>query len=798
MLAFKKCGLFVAFLLLTFVCLAQDPVVEGRVLDAESGEPLIAATIFASNSNAGTYSNDFGYFKLRRTQQQEMVIRVSYVGYESKELKWNDIDNGDVLIVNLEPLKLDEFVVQSERLIKTKSGTEITINHPSELFLPTLKPEIDIINVIQQQPGVQRTLEGSTGYSVRGGNPDQNLVVMDGIPVYNSGHFGGFVSIFDPFTISKMTFYKGGFPAKFGGRASSVLDVHLKQGNLNSFHGEFKFGPLFSKLSIEGPIQKDRSSFLLSFRRSNMDLLLNGAYLFSKPEQRYGLKFHDLTLKVSHRFDDRNTIYFSFYQGRDDIWERNDRTYFSGEQLSEFSFRRDNSWGNLFANLRLGSELGSTLHLNTSVAISSFDYDYARQDHTIRDGNTFTKNTNTNRVHVKDYLIKTELEYLIGKRTQLDFGGQMIFHDFMPVDAYGYRFEEFGLSETNSETEVRHNAVEAFGYVQASIQNSKGTVRFKPGLRFGMYSIESTNFYSLQPRLLFTYQLKEDLGIQVDYSKSFQPVHSLNSSGTSLTPDIWIPATRRLAPVESHTTSLSITQNKENWTFSGGTYYRDFSNLVEMDRNNGFAVAKEDWESAILGAGKGTAYGFEISGDRRYRKIKISGNYTFSRSFREFDAINNGESFPFNFDRPHSFNLAANLRITEKSSLSFFGEIQSGQPFTVSSQSHFAITNAIFSKDLQTSNSNWGLDSANPVFFQETLLPQNVNGFRMPVYHRIDLAFANRKRWKNGILREWNFSIYNVLNRKNAYFIYLNTNNGNFEQFTLMPFLPSFSYNLKF
>lgn len=785
--------------LMSISLLAQNTTLKGKVKDAESGEVLIGATIYDTLSESGTFTNDFGYFQLSLPDDSAGVLRISHLGYEMFVLEYSTADTKKMLSVELIPLNLNEVVVQAERLVAIKSGSAITISHPSELTLPTLKPEIDILDIIKNQPGVQQTLEGSTGFSVRGGNPDQNLVVMDGIPVYNGGHFGGFVSIFDPFAISKLTFYKGGFPARFGGRASSILDVHLKQGDMNAYHGEFVIGPLFSKFSLEGPIKKGKSSFLVSFRKSNVDLVLGSLYLINKPEERYGLKFHDLTVKLNHQFSEKSNLYFSFYQGRDRIWEKLDRDYFSGDQPANFSFSRINSWGNLFANLRWGKVIGNKLHLNTSVALSSYNYDYSQEDHSTREGSTDMRNINNYGVAVKDYLIKSELEYYLKKNVQVDVGGQLIFHDFTPVDTYRYQLDQSGFGATERQENVNLNAFEAFGYAQASIHNKKRNLHFRPGLRFGVYAINDNNFFSLQPRLMLTYQVREDIGMELDYSKSFQPVHSLNSSGTSLEPDIWIPATRKLAPVESHTVSFSVTKNHKNWSASGGLFYRRLENLIEINRKNGLSIATTEWEESILEGGKGSAYGLEIAGNRRFERLLASANYTFSRSFRKFDLINNGEKFPFIFDRPHAFNLEGSYKISSRSSLSLIGTIQSGQPFTLTNKSNFLITNAYFSNVAGADiANNYDLNTPFPVFFQETLVTENINALRMPIYHRIDLAYSNKKRWKNGFLREWNVSVYNVMNRKNPYFIYLNANSNGFEQFTLMPILPSISYKLKF
>jgi len=621
-----KTYLFLFLCLVTFKTFGQEFTAKGKVVDEDSGETLIGALVLDSLTKKGTVTNDFGFFQLEGLRNRRVSLQISYVGYKTLYYEYDTENPGDFFVAKLTPLSLGEFVVQSERLIEMKSGSAITINNPSELPLPTYKTEIDILDVIQNQAGVQGSLEGSIGFSTRGGNTDQNLMLLDGIPVYNSGHFGGFVSIFDPFAISNLTFYKGGFPAKFGGRVSSVLDVHLKTGDMQSYHGELKLGPLFSKVSFEGPILKGKTSFLLSYRRSIVDLFLGSLYLFSKPEEKYGLRFHDLTMKLNHQFSSKSTLYFSFYQGRDRVTETLKRSYFSGDLPSTFAFNRSNSWGNLFANLRWGKVLSDRLHLNVSGAISNYSFDYSQEDLTIRDESVFTRNTNTYGADVKDYQVKADAEFYFLMNLKLDFGALLILHDFTPVDSYQFKLDNFGLGETEKGQFVNLNAHELLGYLQAEIQNQKGNFHLRPGLRFGTYSIESTTFSSLQPRMLARLELKEDFGLELDYSKSFQPVHSLNSSGTSLSPDIWIPATEKLAPVESEAISFSINTTKKLWSAGVATFFQTFNNLIEIDRNNGFAIAKEDWEESILAGGSGRAYGIEFNGDRRIDRARISGN----------------------------------------------------------------------------------------------------------------------------------------------------------------------------
>ena len=796
-------NVFKSWIIIIVICIpftvnAQVKVIRGEVLDFETGEKLIGASVVLIGQNASSFSNNQGLFQLSIPDHSPGKLKVSYVGYKDAVVDLRDVDP-KLFSIRLEPLDLEEFVVQAERLVEIKSTNEVIIRNPSLLDLPSLKPDVDIAQIVQNQSGVQSVLEGATGFSVRGGNTDQNLILIDGIPIYNAGHFGAFVSIFDPFTINSLTFYKGASPSRFGGRASSVLDVNLKKGDAKSHHGEVKLGPIMSKISLEGPIQKDKSSYMISFRRSNADLLLGALYLINSPEEKFGLRFHDFTLKINTQINSTNKLFLTVYQGEDKVWDQFSREYFTGDGLSNFNYNRTNTWGNFSSNLRWSKVLEKNVFLNVSAAISNYNFDYNQKDNSTKDGLLESRNVNRYRVMVKDYLFKTDLEVLINEFIDLEIGAQFIMHDFTPVDSYKSKYGNFGLEDFSKSNKVVLDAIEGIGYIQGSYSNSSKTINLRGGIRSGIYAIDGNNWWTFEPRLLTAFHLPKLLKLNLDYSRNFQAVHSLNSSGTSLSPDIWIPATLHLPPVLSDLFSASLVGIKSQFSYSVGMYYKKLNNLIDINRNNGFISFSENWEESILGGGRGKAYGVEFNLERKFSRGNLALNYTYSRSVREFDEINNGREFPYSFDRPHVFVLEGALKLSESSSISIFGTLQSGQPFTISSESYFGLTNAYFSKDVPVANLfNWGLIDDFPSFFQEVLTFDNINDRRMPIYHRVDIAFSNKKFWKNGFQRVWNFSLYNVYNRKNAYFIYLNTGTGKFEKFTLMPILPSFSYTLKF
>lgn len=778
----------------------QDYAVRGVVSDRASGERIVGASVFDPGSSTGTVTNQYGFFKLVPQHADSVQLKVNMVGYQEKTVVLKKDKTDEVIAIQLDPVELGEVVVVSERILRQESANKTVINSPNLLELPSLKPDIDILNIIQNEAGVQTALEGSSSFSVRGGNTDQNLVLIDNIPVYNSGHFGGFVSIFDPYTINNVTFYKAGFPARYGGRASSVVDINLKEGNLNSYHGEFKIGPLMSKLAVEGPIVKTKSSFLFSARRSNPDVFLQGLYLLQKPEERFNFKFHDLTFKINTAVNGENHLYFSIYQGIDKIQDRMDRNYPSDEGTNNtFNYHRLNSWGNLLMNIRWNRILSNKSFLNNSLAVSSYHYKYSQNDRSLQGDILSSLNSYRYGVNVRDYVWKSDLEMLLNENVALELGSSMVFHDFTPVDTQQERIQHSGMGKYQSTARVDLKALEIFAYAQAEVSNRNKNIMFSPGIRFGLYTIGGFEKWSAEPRLNLRYRTDKEGNFELDYSRVMQPVHSLNSSGTSLTPDIWVPATRKLAPVVSDQLSFSFSKSINRILLNHGLFYKSYSNLIDINRNNGFATAKEDWEDAIVGNGTGVAYGAEVTLEKTLNSSNISLNYTYSRSLRKFSQINEGESYPFSFDRPHVMSATFTHRLNASSTISLFHTLQSGQPFSISNLSYQSINNSFYiNAGSEIGSPNINLPVPDPVFFQEVLYSTGVNTHRMPVYHRLDVSFSNRKDWKNGIAREWNFSIYNVYNRMNAYFIYLNPSKNSFEKFTLMPIMPSFSFGLQF
>lgn len=797
---------FLLFFLLGFVISANGQTVKitGIISDDASKERLIGAVVYDSLNLKGSTSNEYGYYAYTLKADELTTLKYSFVGYQPYSITLRALKDTTINIA-LRQVLMKELIVIGDNQDRANSVNNMKFT-PAIYEYPKLNAEVDIIKIIQQAAGVQPGLEGSSGYSVRGGDNDQNLIVMDNIPIYNTGHLAGFVSIFDPFAINSMTLYKGGFPAQYGGRASSVLDIYLKEGNPTSYHGEFTLGILSSKAALEGPIVKDRSSFLVSYRRSILDLLLNGFYSLTKESNRFNYVFDDLTAKINFKLNQNNHIYLSVYKGADRLRTTGSSQHQTSDTVVKYhSSLYYNKWGNQSASIRWNHIFSNKVFYNATLAYSGFNYTLDSRNQVKENTTVATLNNYSYGSSVNDILFKSDFDIYFDNNSQIKAGLHLTDHGFKPVDWQEKIILGRGESETESANEVNLSAAELFGYVQGNFLLADGKVNFYPGLRAGHYFLENEEGFTLvEPRLSLKFGPDKNSNWQADYTVMNQTVHSLNTSGTSLTSDIWLPVTQRLKPSRSDQVSLAYNRIIPSFSISvqSGIYYKWMNNLIDYNGNLGFTTIRGEWDEAIASGGKGQSYGFELMADKEFTNFFLSGNYTYSRSTRTFEEINDGATYPQNFDRPHNITLSSVIRLSKKINISALWTYQSGQPLTLGDQVYAAINNHEYvpTGTIRTGNPNLHLNDPNYLFFEDVLIVDQKNNYRMPDYHRMDVAVNFKKQWKNGWNREFSVSVYNAYNRKNAYFIYTKKNNDQltFHKFTLFPILPTVSYALKF
>lgn len=794
---------------------SQGLRLSGVVREELSKEPLPGVFIRIGQSNKYFTSDNFGRFSIELDESSENNLIISFPGFYTKEIPIKGLKKG-FQVIYISPIELKEVVVESKRTIDRKSSNVVTFTRPDLLQLPSIKPETDIIEVLIKQPGVQPGLEGSVRFSVRGGQTDQNLILLDGIPVYNIGHLANFISVFDPYAIQSMTFFKGGFPSRLGGRAASVLEIQTKEGDKSKMKGEVVLSPLYSKISLEGPIIKGRTSYMASFRKSMVDPVIHIAHAFFKPENRFLYGFYDFNFRLSHEINEKSSIHFSTYLGRDRLKLDNQRSQGSLADSSRRAnyLHQHNEWGTKTYSINFRSTILPKVKYSAILAYSDFNYRMTYSDSSAineqRQNFEFFQYQNA----VRDIIVKNDFSITLNNQHSLNLGLDWIYHQFVPIQ-WERTIENLGRARLATNELARLSATESFGYFQWNYRSTNNLLMAQAGSRIGIYHLHNINksYPLIEPRLQVTFML-ENHDLILEYSRMTQSVHSLNSAGLSLLPDIWVPSTEILSPTISDQVSIMLNSYLEEKDISiqSGIYFKQFQNIIQFLGTSGFAISQGKWDEQVYSGGSGYAYGLEVAVQKKYENVDIDLNYTYSRAFNSFPSINNGEAFPHNFDRPHNVNLNVLWNINSKNSMAFSWAYQSGMPVTLGqrripsiNEHSFYYPNGTTVHDFIPKGEETNEMLFNPIvinnsFFEPGLILDDVNNFRMEDFHRLDVSYTQSKIWKNGWKRSVGISIYNLYNRQNPYFVFSRfvNNEMNYYKVTLFPILPSFSYGVRF
>lgn len=752
------CGSFIS---------AQDFTISGYMRDAKSGEELLYATVYAEGTTNGVSTNLYGFYSLT-LPAGDYTINYSYVGYESINFSVNlnqdikkDIELSDSSI------DLDEVVVVAKKEDENVTNTEVGVTRldiKEAKKIPVLFGEQDILKTIQLLPGVSASSEGGSGFFVRGGDADQNLVLLDEAPIYNASHLLGFFSVFNSDALKDVKLYKGGIPAQYGGRASSVLDVRMKNGNMKEWEASGGLGLISSRLTIEGPLQKDKGSIILSGRRTYLDIV---AGLVSDDFADLKLYFYDLNLKANYILGEKDRLYLSGYLGRDELG------------TDDFGF----DWGNQTVTVRWNHTFSNKLFLNTSFIYSDYDYGFK-----VQNGGT---DINLD-AGIYDYNIKQDYTYFLNAKNKIEFGWNGIYHQFKPT--------VFSFNNTAADAAQEQYAFEAGIYIS---NNQKLSEKFSMnyGLRFssmsniGAYTekeyneadevikettYESGDFYNtyfnVEPRINATFLLDSKSSVKASYNRNVQYLQLLSNSTSGSPTDMWIPSSSLVKPTLADQVSVGYFRNFDNnkYKFSVESYYKNLQNTVDY-QNGAETFGNPDIEAELV-FGKGRAYGIEFLLEKRKGKFTGWASYTLSKSERQFDEINRGEWFSARQDRTHDVSLVGTYQITPRVTLSGTWVYSTGDAVTFPSGKYY-------------------IDGSLINLFTER------NADRMPDYHRLDLGLTwilkDSKRFYNDL----NISVYNAYNRKNAYTITFAENDAEQTEATrlaLFGIIPSIAWNFKF
>lgn len=770
---------FSAGLLLLFISsfiIAQnndEATISGFVYDAESGEELIGVNIYLVGPAIGTTTNEYGFYSLT-AETGTYTVRYSFVGFKTEEKEIDLTSSQKINIaLNIESLELGQIVVEAEKsdenIRSTIMGTtEIT---PGEIeLIPVILGEKDILKTLQLLPGISQAGDGSSGYFVRGGNIDQNLILLDEATIYNPSHLFGFFSVFNSDAIKNAKMIKGSMPPEYGGRISSVLDIKMKEGNNRRWGFSGGIGLISSRLTVEAPIVEDKGSFLISGRRTYADLVLK----LSSDEDMKNTKlyFYDLNLKVNYKIGESDRLYLSGYLGRDVLG-----------YSDQFGF----NWGNYTGTFRWNHIFGEKLFSNTSFIISDYDYSIEVENESI-----MMKITSG----ISDINFKSDFQYFINSDNTMQFGVIGYHHTFVP----GELSSEGG--SLNSIIVEKKYGIELAAYISHEY-NLSHRLTLNYGLRYSHYlhigpgttysydefrdPINQTThadgeiisqYGGIEPRFSSTYLLDDVSSMKFSYARNYQYIHLLSTSTTTTPIDVWLPTTEIVEPEFSDQVALGYFRNfnNNNWETSVEVYYKNMQNQV--DYINGADIFLNEFIESQLTFGKGWSYGMELSIKKNVGRLTGWVSYTLSTTKRQFDEINHGDPYSARQDRTHDFSITGIYKLNDKWTFSLNWIYYTGDAVTYPSGKYIVEGNTL---NMYTSR----------------------NGSRMPDYHRLDLGATLHIHKSKTSETSLTFSLYNAYGRRNAYTISFQESESNplyteAVRLALFGIVPSVTFNFRF
>lgn len=782
-------------LLMFNICHAQKITVSGYVVDEGSGEYLIGASVYNYSSQTGSFTNKYGFFNIIAEVGKPCCLQSSYVGYTPAEVCFNPVSDTLIKIKLLAGTYLEEVQVVASRKEKLEQRTEISkVEIPIQQIktLPSLTGEADILKAYQLMPGIQMGSEGNNGLFVRGGTPDQNLFLLDDVPLYNVSHLGGLFSVFDPSMVKSVDLYKGGFPARYGGRISSVVDVRNKDGNLTGYHGEVGFGIFLSKFFLEGPFIKNKASFALSIRRSNLDLYSFLGNKFLGNSDIVGYTFYDINLKANYILSEKNRLFLSYYQGYDKFfyWMKEDVNVAMDEY--EYTAKHHTKWGNRAASIRWLHIFNTKLFNNTTFSYSRYHYlNYnLSEKKDLRENNISLFDEYQFLSDVQDILIKSDLEVPM-QRNSLRMGISYTKHFFNPGSvSYTQRVSIDQLDTILNSPEPDQSLVadEFAAYLEYNWK-IKNKLSGNIGLRSGYYLVDGKGFPSFEPRILLNYLILKNFSLKASYCAMQQNIHLLSNSNTGLPSDLWIPSTSLIEPEKSQQLSIGLAHTtKTNIEISLEGYIKKLDNLIEYKEGILVYGNSLTWDEKIEVGGTGFVKGLELLIQKTKGRFTGWIGYTLSKNERQFSNLNNGLSFPFLYDRRHEFSIVVNYSLNEKLSLSGTWVYHTGQAVTLPT-GKYELINVNYTDSYSGDRS----------ILSDVHIYSEKNGYRMPDYHRLNLGFNYTKHRRRGISK-WSFGIYNVYNRQNAYYLFFKKKDGQIHlyQQSIFPILINFGYSFVF
>ena len=778
----------ITFFLIPLFAIGQNKfTISGYVKDSLSGETLIGSTISVLGKSKGITSNQFGFYSITLPAGTYNFI-CSYVGYVS-QIKTIELNKDVAFNFEILPkITTEQAVIISSKKrdanVKTAQMGKLDLSINQVKSIPAFLGEIDVLKTIQLLPGIQSAGEGSSGLYVRGGGPDQNLILLDDAVVYNTGHLFGFFSIFNGDAIKSTSLIKGGMPAQYGGRLSSVLDISMKEGNDKNFVVQGGIGLIASRLSIEGPIKKNKASFIISARRTYIDVLAKPFIKKTSSFSGSGYYFYDLNAKINYKFSEKDRIYLSGYFGKDKF------DFVNGKQSLDVSI----PWGNSTGTFRWNHVFNNRLFSNTTVVYNDYNFNFGASQ------NNFQVNLLSG---IKDWNVKEDFDLYPFTNHKIKFGAQYTYHTFIPSVVSG-RQDSVEFKPNNAQQKYAH---EAAIYIQDDWDISD-KIKINAGIResgfqqIGHYKIYTTDingnrldstvykkgeavktYFDFEPRFTIRYAINDETSVKAAITRNVQYIHLVSNAGTTLPTDLWVPSTLKVKPQESWLYALGLFKNFNDNTYetSVEVYYKQLKNQIEYEE--GYTPATLEDTENFFTFGKGKSYGAELFINKTRGRLIGWIGYTLSWTYRKFPGLNFGEQYFAKYDRRHDLSVVGIYELSKKWKLSGTFIFGSGNAATLPQR--FYIYQGVLTQEYS-----------------------RINEYRLPSYHRLDVAatYTPNKHPSRKLKSEWVFSVYNIYSHKNPYFIYFDQEgspyNGTLhvqaKQVSLFPAIPSVTWNFKF
>lgn len=764
------------------VAFSQKYTISGYVSDKKTQEKLIGAVVYDARSKSATTTNTYGFFSLT-LKGDSVNLLASYIGFAAQGktffLSGNMSLNLDLMPNN--ELKAVEVVADESERIEDKSRMS-TINIPIEQIkkVPALFGEVDILKVLQLLPGVKSGGEGSTGLYVRGGGPDQNLILLDGAPIYNASHLFGFFSTFNTDAIKNVELIKGGFPARYGGRLSSVIDINMKEGNMRKYNVEGSIGVISSKLMIEGPIWKNKTSFIVTARRTYLDLLTRPIIrAATRGEGTGGYYFYDLNFKINHKLSDKDRIFLSAYNGLD-------KFYFTsgGNFTGDISYGGYLKWGNTLGSARWNHLFNSRLFCNTNITYTRYKFDVGQE---IKDLKNDTKQAANYFSGINDWAANVNFDYVPDPNHYVKFGGRYIYHTFK-TGAQQFKTQGFDKDVDSLSGNPDIFAHELAFYAEDDWKITP-KLRVNVGVHAAGFSVQDNFYRSVQPRFSGRYLLPGSWSVKASYASMMQFIHLLSNSNVGLPTDLWVPATKKVKPQRSYQGAVGLAKSLKNnmYEISLEGYYKVMDDIIDYLDGANFIGGSSDWQNKVA-QGKGWSYGMEFLLQKKKGKYTGWIGYTLSWTNRQFAQINEGKVYPYKYDRRHDISFVNILKISNKLDISATWVYGTGNAISLPLQTYIAAPLP------------GGATNSGGIIVPDAQYFGGKNNYRMAPYHRLDFSVNRHKKKKWGKVT-WSAGLYNAYARKNPYFLYFKTNQYGRKQLmqvSLFSVIPTISWSFKF